>query len=204
MDSTARDTLRTHNLVVTVADEDAADRVVEMLEDAGVPGHELTVDADRDRRGALRGTVYAEEDRMMAGPAVPATAAMVKGGLLGIAIGSVIGAVVFLPVAAIPFSNMSLALRLLVTALTGAVAGGAAGLVYFASRAAEEEEEGRVLAAEDGVIVAVHTDDAETAIQAEEAASQLEPLRIDWIDRTRPPTSDRDVPFRDRGTTRLS
>lgn len=127
MDPTARDRHRTHNLVVTVTDADAADRVVEMLEEGGVPPHELEVDAARDRRGALRRAVYAEEDRMMAGPAVPATGAMVKGGLLGIVIGSVIGAVVFLPVAAIPFSNMSLALRLLVTALTGAVAGGAAG-----------------------------------------------------------------------------
>lgn len=203
MDATAPKQLRDHNLVITVEDEDVADRVIERLADAGVPQDELVVDAEGDRGGALRRAAYAEEDRMMAGPAVPATGPMVKGAAMGILIGSVLGGLLFLPVAALPFSDMEWAVRLVVTGLTGAVAGGAAGAVYFGSRVAEVEEEGEVLASEQGVVVAVHSDDPETAIRAEEVASTFEPLRIDWIDRTRQPVSARDMPFRDRGTTTL-
>src|SRR5215471_4438171 len=62
------------------------------------------------------------------------TGAQMKGSLGGILIGALVGAVVFLPLALIPWGGMAVGWRLLIAAVVGAVAGGVALAVYLGGR----------------------------------------------------------------------
>jgi hypothetical protein len=69
------------------------------------------------------------------------TEAQMKGSLGGILVGALVGAVLFLPLALIPWGGMAVGWRLLVAAVCGAVAGGVALAVYLGGREPEREGE---------------------------------------------------------------
>lgn len=69
------------------------------------------------------------------------TAAQMKGSLGGILAGALVGAVIFLPLALIPWGGMAVGWRLLIAAVCGAVAGGVALAVYLGGREPEREGE---------------------------------------------------------------
>src|SRR3954471_5916086 len=56
---------------------------------------------------------------------------------LGMVIGGLLGAILFLPIGLIPFADLAVGWRLLITAAVGAMAGGTAGAVYWGGRAPE-------------------------------------------------------------------
>jgi len=56
---------------------------------------------------------------------------------MGMLIGGLVGAIVFLPVGFINFADIAVGWRLLIAALIGAIAGGTAGAVYWGGRAPE-------------------------------------------------------------------
>jgi hypothetical protein len=77
------------------------------------------------------------------GPGLPVmTDAQAKGLVFGALVGGLVGALVFLPLAFIPFID-SVGVRILVVALVGAFAGGTAGGLYMGGR--EPELEGETL-----------------------------------------------------------
>jgi hypothetical protein len=67
--------------------------------------------------------------------------AQVKGGLLGIVLGGVVGALVLLPVGLIPWDGLALGWRLAVAALCGALGGSTAAALYLGGREPELEGE---------------------------------------------------------------
>lgn len=70
-------------------------------------------------------------------PAVPEP--MTRGALRGAALGGLIGAAVLSPASAIAFGGLDFVVRLVIVLIVGAVAGGAAGAVFFAGAVAETE-----------------------------------------------------------------
>jgi hypothetical protein len=97
--------------------------------------------ADGDDRASLRREQQDEAAETWVGPGAGAmTDGQWKGLLAGSLIGGIIGAVVFLPLALVPFTD-NVALRLLVVALAGALAGGTAGALYQGGRQPELEGE---------------------------------------------------------------
>jgi hypothetical protein len=69
------------------------------------------------------------------------TDAQMKGSIFGIVAGVVVGAVLFLPLALIPWEGMAVGWRLVLAAVCGAVAGAVALAVYFGGREPERERE---------------------------------------------------------------
>ena len=69
------------------------------------------------------------------------TEAQMKGSLGGILVGALVGAVLFLPLALIPWGGMAVGRRLLLAAVCGAVAGGVGLAVYLGGRQPEREGE---------------------------------------------------------------
>ncbi len=70
------------------------------------------------------------------------TDAQMKGSIAGIVFGAVVGALLFLPFALLPWGGMGVGARTAIAALCGAVAGGVALAVYLGGR--EPEREGEV------------------------------------------------------------
>jgi hypothetical protein len=69
------------------------------------------------------------------------TDAQMKGSLAGIVVGAVAGALLFLPLALIPWDGMAVIWRVLLAALCGAIAGAVALAVYLGGREPEREGE---------------------------------------------------------------
>ena len=84
----------------------------------------------------------AEVERVHAAPAAPPmTSGQWHGLWVGVLIGGAIGAVLGGLLGLIPFADLDVGLRVLITALAGAIAGGTAGAVYFGGRVPELEGE---------------------------------------------------------------
>jgi hypothetical protein len=96
--------------------------------------------ADRAARVELRREQQDEAARAWPGLG-SITDAQMKGSIVGIAAGALVGAVLFLPLALIPWGGMAVAWRLVLAALCGAVAGGVALAVYLGGREPEREGE---------------------------------------------------------------
>jgi hypothetical protein len=69
------------------------------------------------------------------------TDAQFKGGIVGLAIGAVVGALILLPLGFIGWGGLALGWRLAVAALCGALGGSAAAAVYLGGRGPELEGE---------------------------------------------------------------
>lgn len=94
------------------------------------PGHSDLTDAQRDETDAAGVT-----------PTFPALPSPMGRGLLGgIVIGAVVGAVVLAPFSLVAMGDLSWLARLAIVMLIGAVAGSAAGAVFFAGATAEIED----------------------------------------------------------------
>jgi hypothetical protein len=144
---------------------------------AGVDPGDIRVGESLDRVVSLEGEMREEMDESVAGPGNvgPWTKEMLRGMGAGIAAGTVVGAVLALPFAAIEFGDMTLATRLVVVAVVGAFVGATAGWVIGGAFGAKRPEE--ELAAERGVTLSV------TATSAAEAALvATHPIRLDLVD----------------------
>ncbi|HEX6425649.1 MAG TPA: hypothetical protein VFZ79_19325 [Acidimicrobiales bacterium] len=69
------------------------------------------------------------------------TDAQFKGGIVGLAIGAVVGALILLPLGFIGWGGLALGWRLAIAALCGALGGSAAAAVYLGGRGPELEGE---------------------------------------------------------------
>lgn len=65
---------------------------------------------------------------------------MARGLWRGGAIGALVGAVVLLPLAALPIADLALGVKLIIMVVVGIAAGGAFGGVFFGSAVAETED----------------------------------------------------------------
>jgi hypothetical protein len=92
-------------------------------------------------RAALRREQQDEAAESWVGPGVPAmTDGQWRGLVVGSLVGGIIGAVVFLPLALVPFMDPA-GLRVLLVVVAGALAGGTAGALYAGGREPELEGE---------------------------------------------------------------
>jgi hypothetical protein len=98
-----------------------------------------------------------------------------KGGSMMTVGFAVLGAIVFLPFGAIDFGGIPLALRLLLAAVIGALAGGAIGAV--AGPALSVRRPNDPLGAEKGVTVRVPG----ASPDVERAMAEARPIRLDWL-----------------------
>ena len=121
-------------------------RAEEALDERTAPPSGERKYADGTDTSALRTEQRDEAADSWVGPGVPAmTDAQAKGFFVGSLAGGLIGAVVFLPLALIPFLD-PVGWRILLVALAGAFAGGTAGALYMGGR--EPELEGETLDAD--------------------------------------------------------
>jgi hypothetical protein len=121
-------------------------RAEEALDERTAPpaGHRKYADGSDPE--TLRTEQRDEAAESWVGPGVPAmTDAQAKGFAFGALAGGLIGALVFLPLALIPFVD-PIGWRILFVALAGALAGGTAGALYMGGR--EPELEGETLDAD--------------------------------------------------------
>jgi len=85
-----------------------------------------------------RGQQQDETLDLRGGPGMPALTKNQWNGLwFGLVLGGVIGAIVFVPVGLIPFSDAAVGWRILITVIIGAFAGGTAGAMYWGGRMPE-------------------------------------------------------------------
>jgi hypothetical protein len=98
--------------------------------------------AHTDQRRVLRHEQQEETTQAWYGLGL-LTDAQLKGGLVGIVLGALVGAVLFLPVGLIEWGDLGLGWRLGIAALCGALAGATACAVYLGGREPELEGETR-------------------------------------------------------------
>jgi hypothetical protein len=116
-------------------------RAEEALDERTAPPPGQRKYADGADPSTLREEQRDEAAESWVGPGVPAmTNAQAKGFALGTAIGGLIGVLVFLPLAFVPFMD-PVGWRILLVALAGAFAGGTAGALYMGGREPELEGE---------------------------------------------------------------
>ena len=121
-------------------------RAEEALDERTAPPPGERKYADGTEPSTLRTEQRDEAAESWVGRGVPAmTDAQAKGFLVGPVVGGLIGALVFLPLALIPFID-PVGWRILFVALAGAFAGGTAGALYMGGR--EPELEGETLDAD--------------------------------------------------------
>jgi hypothetical protein len=90
----------------------------------------------------LRTEQRRESREAWVGPGIPVMSdAQLKGGLFGALAGGLIGMVLLLPLGFIPWGDLDLVWRLVVAGITGALAGGTAGALYWGGREPELEGE---------------------------------------------------------------
>ena len=126
-----------------MTDRDLAKRAEHVLDEHTEPAHgrKYTDRADERDVAALRAEQRDEAAGSWVGPGVPAmTAGQTRGFLFGSLAGGAIGAIVFLPLALIPFMDPAWG-RVLLVVIAGALAGGTAGALYFGGREPELEGE---------------------------------------------------------------
>ena len=141
---------------------------VRTLESAGINVHQVRIDDGADRVSAERAEMRSEIDRSIA------PKAMVEGSVTLLVLGAIIGALVALPFAAIPFGDLGVWSRIATVSIVGVVVGGTAGWVIgggFGPRRAEEP-----LVAETGATLALPA-----TPEARDALIATHPRRIDVI-----------------------
>ena len=162
-------------LAVYSSDADAR-AAVRALESAGIDIRGARVDEERDHITATRSEMRGEVASAVAGPGNvgPFTKEMFEGSLVFSVLGALIGALIALPFAAIPFGDLGVWSRVLIVSLVGVVVGGTAGWVIGGGFAAKRPDE--PLDAEAGVTIAIPaTDEARAVLVA------TQPRRLDLI-----------------------
>lgn len=121
----------------------ATNRVERRIDEAAERSGSGYGNGNGDRRvGDLESDQAREASQAWAGPGVPSsTDGQAKGLVVGSLIGGAIGLALLLPLAFIPIGGLSLAGRLLLCAITGALAGGTAGAMYLGGRVPELQGE---------------------------------------------------------------
>src|SRR5262245_18960476 len=115
----------------------------EVARRAGAAADTIRIAASLDRVVALAGEMREEMDHTLAGPGNvgPFTQEMQRGMTVGAITGAVIGFVIALPFAAIPFGDWSVLIRLLVVAIVGLALGGTVGWIVGGGFGADRPEE---------------------------------------------------------------
>jgi hypothetical protein len=146
---------------------------------AGLSEGQIQIDAEADERFALRGEMREEVDHTVAGPGPvgPYTKEMTKGLIRSQILWVPIGVVVGLALAFIPIGDTSMAFRLVLWGIVGAVAGAVASLAIGGGLSAKGPRE--PMAVERGVTVGIMVSSADQARSAAGALSQHDPIRLD-------------------------
>jgi hypothetical protein len=163
--------------LLAVFDSDAdAREAVRTLQSVGIDVSQVRIDDARDRVSAARGDMRAEIDKTLA------PKEMVEGSLIVMVLGALVGAVVALPFAAIPFGDMAVGWRILIVMLVGLAVGGTVGWVIGGGFGAKQSDE--PLAGETGATVALPATPA-----ARNALIATHARRIDLISASGNPVS---------------
>lgn len=166
--------------VAVFEDEERAQAAADAARQAGAT--EVTVGARADHQASLRGEMREEMEHTTAGAGNvgPFTKEMTKGLLAGTLLGGLVGALVGIPAGFVPFGDVSLAVRLVITVGVGLAAGSTFGFVMGGGLGAKGPVE--ELAAERGVTVSATADDLAVA----DALRRHSPLRIDVLQGAQP------------------
>ncbi|HEV3475201.1 MAG TPA: hypothetical protein VG602_07535 [Actinomycetota bacterium] len=144
------------NVEATFPSEQQAREAAEAARRAGL---QVTVDADQDRRDALRSEMRDEVESLVAGAGNvgPFTKSMTKGLVVAVPVGLVVGALLGLLVGLIPFFGLESSTRMWIGLGIGAAAGATTGFVVGGFLKSRFDREGDVLESERGVTVGIHT-----------------------------------------------
>lgn len=121
----------------------ATERVEKKIDDVTTrSGSKYGNDDGESHKQSLESEQRREAGEAWAGPGVPASSdGQAKGLVVGSLLGGAIGLVLLLPFGFIPIGGLSLAGRLILCAIVGALAGGTAGALYFGGRVPELQGE---------------------------------------------------------------
>lgn len=172
------DSLKQHNLEITVENEATARRITEAVGDSG-PDIQITLDAEEDRRAALRGEMADELGAVVAGPGNvgPQTKAQNKGSMKWAAIGAVVGAALMFVVGLFAWPTGT---GMIMTTVIGIVGGGTAGLVIGGSMGPRVYDEGSGDVSSQKV-VGIHSDDPSEIEAARRAIGNTQVTRVDEV-----------------------
>jgi hypothetical protein len=163
--------------LVAVFPVEAWPSVAVSLERSGIDMDALRVDHPDDLRATLHAEQREEADRSVfapqAGLILPKEAAKATG--LGVPAAALIGALVMLPFALIPFGDLEWWWRALWLAVIGAFGGGTIGFISAGAMAIKDPYEPSLV--ERGVVVRIPENDPSLA----RTLARLEPIRLDRI-----------------------
>lgn len=189
-----------HHVEATFSTEGAARAAADTLR-SEFDG-EVTRGSALDERAVLRAEMRDEVEATVVGPGNvgPFTKGMTRGIALWVPVATLVGAVIGVLLALLPWaSGMSLVWRILTGLVIGGVAGATAGFVIGGGFRPRQEDEGAELAGERGPIVGFHTDHLGTAERAERRLREVGAERVDRADAAGYPVASHG---RDRNATR--
>jgi hypothetical protein len=143
---------------------------------SGADPADVRVGDPLDRVVSLEGEMREEMDHTIAGPGNvgPFTPEVQRGMSIGVFVGALVGLVLALPLAAIPFGDVAVWLRVLLVAVVGVVVGGTVGWVLGGGFGAKRGEE--PLAAERGVTLSTTATE-----RLQDVLAQTHPIRLDLV-----------------------
>ena len=177
--STQEDSLKQHNLEVTVERPEQVAEVVQSLKDSGVAA-DVTVDKDEDQRAALRGDMRDEVEATFIGPGNvgPWTKAQSKGIVKWVVIGTAVGAIGMFLIGLLVWPS---ATGLVNSAAIGATAGATFGFVIGGFLGPRKYGEGHP-DAETRSVVGIHADSAQEVEKADRLVRGGDVARVDRVD----------------------
>jgi hypothetical protein len=190
-DTTGQDSLKQHNLEVTLTDPGQAQAAVDSLRKADLE-IDITVDSEEDKRAAMRGDMRDELEATLMGPGNvgPQTKAQTRGILKWVAIAGGTGALVMFLIGLMVWRTP---VGLLSTAAIGATAGSVFGYVIGGFLGPRKHVEGYT-DAEEKPVIGVHSDDREAVQQAQQILADVDSDRVDRVGPTGrplgPPSKD--------------
>lgn len=176
---TPQDSLKQHNLEVTAPDQGEARKTVDSLQESGVDA-EITVDAEEDKRAALRADMRDEIEASVMGPGNvgPQTKGQTKGIVKWVTIFTAVGAGLLFVVGLLVWPSPT---GLLASAAIGAAAGATFGYVMGGFLGPRKHSEGHP-DAESRPVVGVHADTPEEIEKAEGVLGDRDVSRADRVD----------------------
>ncbi len=164
-------------LVGVFGDEQEAEAAARRVGDKTGAGSDIRVGDQRDQVASLEGEMREETTESFLSPhsGFLLTKEMAKGTRIGVPAATLLGALVALPFALIPFGDFSLVGRLITLGAIGGAGGAVFGFILGAGLSAKGPRD--PMAAEKGTTVSVPASDPE----AEEALAEQGPLRVDRV-----------------------